>query len=75
MVKFRKPFQIIAQPLYEGPGLVLKYFVLVMIADLCHVNKLIEDLKTFRHSEIEFHPFTHGRRSKIANKEIQKLVL
>lgn len=56
--------------MYESPGLVLNCFVLFMIADLRHVNKLIEDLKTFRHSEIEFHPWSAIKDSKQRNTKV-----
>lgn len=64
MIKFRQPFQIISQPLYEGKGSVLKCFVYVMIADPRHEKELLEDLAVLRTTDLEFHPWSAFRDSK-----------
>lgn len=64
MVQFRHPFQSISQPLYEGPGSVVKCFVYAMMVDPRHEIELLEDMPLFGHPDLEFHLWASFKDSK-----------
>ena len=70
IINFRKPFQIVSQPLYEGKGSVLKCYVYFMIADPRHEAELIEDMALLNHPNLEFYLWSSFKESKERTKKV-----